>query len=128
MVFPTSSRPATIVPPLSVRLSANWMRRRRLVVVDRLDEPSRDSGIMPKSTAVDRRARALCVELARVTAGRPLQWRMARLIVTAAGLDDAAAYTAIAHAIRKGWLIYEGDPPHICLTDQGRAIAAGADD
>ena len=122
------SLPVTIVPPLSVRLSANWMRRRRLVVVDRLDEPSRDSGIMPKSTAVDRRARALCVELARVTAGRPLQWRMARLIVTAAGLDDAAAYTAIAHAIRKGWLIYEGDPPHICLTDQGRAIAAGADD
>ena len=99
------SLPVTIVPPLSVRLSANWMRRRRLVVVDRLDEPSRDSGIMPKSTAVDRRARALCVELARVTAGRPLQWRMARLIVTAAGLDDAAAYTAIAHAIRKGWLI-----------------------
>jgi hypothetical protein len=122
------SLPVTIVPPLSVRLSANWMRRRRLVVVDRLDEPSRDSGIMPKSTAVDRRARALCVELARVTAGRPLQWRMARLIVTAAGLDDAAAYTAIAHAIRKGWIIYEGDPPHICLTDQGRAIAAGADD
>jgi hypothetical protein len=60
---------------------------------------------MPKRTAVDRRARALCVELARVTAGRPLQWRMARLITTAAGLDDAAAYTAIAHAIRKGWLI-----------------------
>jgi hypothetical protein len=84
--------------------------------------------IMPKSTAVDRRARALCVELARVTAGRPLQWRMARLIAMAAGLDDAAAYTAIAHAIRKGWLIYEGDPPHICLTNQGRAIAAGADD
>jgi hypothetical protein len=53
---------------------------------------------------------------------------MARLIVTAAGLDDAAAYTAIAHAIRKGWLIYEGDPPHICLTDQGRVIAASADD
>jgi hypothetical protein len=84
--------------------------------------------IMPKSTAVDRRARALCVELARVTAGRPLQWQLARLIATAAGLDDAAAYTAIAHAIRKGWLIYEGDPPHICLTNQGRAIAAGADD
>ena len=84
--------------------------------------------IMPKSTAVDRRARALCVELARVTAGRPLQWRMARLIATAAGLDDAVAYTAIAYAIRKGWLIYEGDPPHICLTDQGRAIAASADD
>ena len=122
------SLPETIVPPLSVRLSANWIRRRRLVVVDRLDEPSRDAGIMPKSTAVDRRARALCVELARVTAGRPLQWRMARLIATAAGLDDAAAYTAIAHAIRKGWLIYEGDPPHICLTDQGRVIAAGADD
>ena len=122
------SLPVTIVPPLSVRLSASWIRRRRLVVVDRLDERSRDAGIMPKSTAVDRRARALCVELARVTAGRPLQWRMARLIVTAAGLDDAAAYTAIAHAIRKGWLIYEGDPPHICLTDQGRAIAAGAED
>jgi len=122
------SLPVTIVPPLSVRLSASWIRRRRLVVVDRLDERSRDAGIMPKSTAVDRRARALCVELARVTAGRPLQWRMARLIATAAGLDDAAAYTAIAHAIRKGWLIYEGDPPHICLTDQGRAIAAGADD
>jgi len=122
------SLPVTIVPPLSVRLSASWIRRRRLVVVDRLDERSRDAGIMPKSTAVDRRARALCVELARVTAGRPLQWRMARLIATAAGLDDAAAYTAIAYAIRKGWLICEGDLPHICLTDQGRAIAAGADD
>jgi hypothetical protein len=57
-----------------------------------------------------------------------MQWRVARLIVTAAGLDEAAAYTAIAHAIRKGWLIYEGDPPRICLTDQGRAIAPGVGD
>jgi hypothetical protein len=80
---------------------------------------------MLTNTAVDRRARALCVQLARVTEAGSMQWRTARLIVTAAGIDESAAYTAIAYAIRMGWLILERDPPHsICLTDAGRILSA----
>ena len=76
--------------------------------------------------AVDRRARALCIRLARMPEAGSMQWQMVRLIVTAAGLDDAAAYTAIAYAMRKGWLIWEGDPPHsVRLTDAGRRLVAG---
>jgi hypothetical protein len=28
-------------------------------------------------------------------------------------VDDAAADAAIAYAIRKGWLIGDGEPPHV---------------
>jgi hypothetical protein len=76
--------------------------------------------IGPRSK-VARRARALCVELVRVTGGRPMQWHMVAPIVIAAALDDADA--AIAYAIGQGWLIGEGNPPHsVCLTDDGRAL------
>jgi hypothetical protein len=78
---------------------------------------------MPKRTAVERRARALCVELARVTDGRPMQWRMAQAIGEAVGIDEAAADVAIAYAIGKDWLTGGGRPPHsICLTDDGRRV------
>jgi hypothetical protein len=73
---------------------------------------------MPKRIAVDRRVRALGVELARVTAGRPMQWRMAQTIGEAIGIDEAAADVAI---VQRDWLIADGNPPHsICLTDAGR--------
>jgi hypothetical protein len=68
---------------------------------------------MPKRTAVDRQARALRVELARVTDNRPMQYRMVSPIAQAAGLDDATADVAIAYAVERGWLLGEGDPPPI---------------
>jgi hypothetical protein len=69
--------------------------------------------------------RALCVELARVTDNRPMQWRMVRSIGTAAGLDDAAADAAIAYAIDREWLIGEGQPAHsICLIEGGRTVTS----
>jgi hypothetical protein len=83
---------------------------------------------LPAMTALDERdstARALCVELARVTDGRPLQWRMVRLIGPAVGQDEATADMAIAYAVERDWLIAAGNPPHsICLTDAGRVWAA----
>jgi hypothetical protein len=79
-----------------------------------------------KASQVETRARALCVELARVTGYWPMQYRMVRPIVKAVGLDDGAADAAIAYAVEKGWLITdvaEDEPPHsICLTDAGRRI------
>jgi hypothetical protein len=58
---------------------------------------------MPKSTPlmvnqskVEKRARALCVELAHVTGNRPMQYQMARLIARLAATDYATADTAIA--------------------------------
>ena len=78
---------------------------------------------MPKVSKVERQARALCVELARVTEAGPMQWRMVRTLVIAAGMDDAPANKAIAYAIEKGWLIGEGQPTHsVCLTDDGRML------
>jgi hypothetical protein len=83
---------------------------------------------LPAMLALDERrstARALCVELARVTDGRPLQWRMVRLIGPAVGQDEASVDAAIAYAVARDWLIAAGNPPHsICLTDAGRVWTA----
>jgi hypothetical protein len=69
----------------------------------------------------DNTARALCVELARVTANRPLQSQMVRLIGPALGQDEAAVDAAIAYAVEHGWLLAAGNPAHsICLSDAGR--------
>jgi hypothetical protein len=82
-----------------------------------------------KSNVAENRARAVCIELARATGNRPMQYRMVRPIVMAAGLDDAAADAAIAYAVDKGWLVTdiaeEGPPLGICLTDAGRRLVAG---
>ena len=68
-------------------------------------------------------ARALCVELARATGGKPMQWRMVRLIGPALGQDEAAVDAAIAQAVEQGWLLAAGNPAHsICLTDDGRRV------
>src|SRR5260370_31429843 len=78
---------------------------------------------LPAMLALDERngmARALCVELARVTDGRPMQWRMVRLIGPAVGQDEASFDAAIAYAVRRGWLIAAGHPPHkLCLPAAG---------
>jgi len=80
-----------------------------------------------KSNVAENRARAVCIELARATGNRPMQYRMVRPIILAAGLDDAAADAAIPYAVDKGWLvtdIAEEGPPHgICLTDAGSPVA-----
>ena len=71
-----------------------------------------------------RRARALCLELERVTGGRPVQYRMVAPIAQSIGFDAAAAEAAVALAIEQGWLIGTGKPPHsVCLTDEGRNLA-----
>jgi hypothetical protein len=44
---------------------------------------------LPAMLALDTTARALCVELARATGGKPLQRRMVRLIGPALGQDEA---------------------------------------
>ena len=85
---------------------------------------------MPRKSKAERQARALCVELARVTDNRPLQYRIVQPIVIAAGLDYAAADAAIAYAVEKGWLTTavsedETDPAlSICLTQEGRILSA----
>jgi hypothetical protein len=85
---------------------------------------------MAKASKAQRQARALCVELARETGNRPMQYRMVRPIVIAAGLDDAAADAAMTYAVERGWLTTdvsedEPGPAHsICLTDAGRTLAA----
>ena len=80
---------------------------------------------MAKASQVERQARALCVELARVTGGWPVQWRLTNSIGKALGLDQGASDAAIAYAIGKDWLLTEGQPPHsICLTEGGRVMVA----
>jgi hypothetical protein len=56
---------------------------------------------MARAYQAEKRARALCAELARVTDGRPMQWRMVAPIAKAVGVDDAAAYAAVSHAIQQ---------------------------
>jgi hypothetical protein len=80
---------------------------------------------MAKASQVERQARVLCVELARVTRGRPMHWCTVDSIMAAAGVADPAADAAVAFAVGRGWLLEEGQPPHsICLTEGGRVMVA----
>jgi hypothetical protein len=75
------------------------------------------------SKDIERRARAVCVELARATGSRPMHWRTVGPIGQAVGLDNASA--AVAYAAGQDWLLTEGQPPHgICLTDGGQQMVA----
>jgi hypothetical protein len=50
---------------------------------------------------------------------------MVQLIGPAIGQDEATADMAIAYAVERDWLIAAGNPPRsICLTDDGRVMAA----
>jgi hypothetical protein len=70
-----------------------------------------------------RRARALCVELARVTGARPMQNRLVAPIAQSIGLDAAAADAAVTLAIEQKWLVRSGELPHsVRLTDKGRHL------
>jgi hypothetical protein len=74
---------------------------------------------------VERQARALCAELARVTGSRPQQWCAAQAIGRAIGLDDPGA--AVAYAIGRDWMLGGGAPPHsISLTEAGRVVSAAS--
>src|SRR5882762_1046866 len=78
---------------------------------------------MARTSQAFRRARALCVELERVTGGRPVQYRMVAPIAQSIGFDTAAAEAAVALAMEQRWLIGKGEPPHsVCLTDAGRSL------
>jgi hypothetical protein len=78
-----------------------------------------------RTTLVEKRARALCAKLARMTDRRPMQYRQVRLTARAVALDYETADAGIAYAIGQGWLIGEGEPPHsIWLTDSGRVMVA----
>jgi hypothetical protein len=69
---------------------------------------------MPRASLVEKRARALCVELARVTGYRPMQYRMVRLIARSVALDYKTADAAIAYSVEKGRLFGKDKPPHRC--------------
>jgi hypothetical protein len=78
---------------------------------------------MAEASQAFTRARALCVELARVTGARPMQYRMVAPIAQSIGLDAAAADAAVALAIEQKWLVRSGERPHtIRLTDEGRHL------
>jgi hypothetical protein len=76
---------------------------------------------MPRRTPVDRRARALVLELARVTEGRPQQWCSLTEVADRSGADAEAVY----YAVQQHWVdvVPALDPHSICLTDEGRQIA-----
>ena len=80
-----------------------------------------------KQSQVEKRAHALCIELACVTADGPMEYRMVRLIARLNTIDYETADAAIVFAIQEGWLISEGEPPHsVCLTNEGRAATTRA--
>src|SRR4030088_3467610 len=60
----------------------------------------------------DSRPRALCAELVRASGDQPLQFRLPVPIARASGLGNFEAEVAVIDAVRRGWLIAEGEPPH----------------
>jgi|HubBroStandDraft_6_1064221.scaffolds.fasta_scaffold502297_2 hypothetical protein len=80
-----------------------------------------------RTTLVEKRARALCVKLASLNDGTPMEYREVRLMARVLALNYETADGAIAYAIQKGWLTGEGEPTQsICLTDEGRAPQTGS--
>jgi hypothetical protein len=78
-----------------------------------------------RTSLVEKRARALCAGLARVTESKRVPWQMVRLMARPVAFDYETADAAIEYAIKKGWLICVGEPPHsVCLTDDGRNLPA----
>ena len=60
-----------------------------------------------------------------MTESKPMPGRMVRLIARSVAFDCETADAAIGYAIKKGWLIGVGEPPHsVCLTDDGRELSA----
>jgi hypothetical protein len=85
-----------------------------------------------RQSKVEKNARALCVELARVTNSRPMQWRMLGSLAQGLKFTDDEMGAAILAAAEREWILVDelaakGDaPPHsICLTDDGRILSAG---
>ncbi len=75
----------------------------------RLSRPATNPGpLVARASRVENRARALCIELARVTDSWPMQYRMAQTIAKAVGQDEATADMAIAYAVERDWLIAAG--------------------
>jgi len=55
-----------------------------------------------------------------------MQWRMAKTIGKAVGIDEPTADAATAYAVERDQLIAEGNPPHsICLTNCGCVWCGG---
>ena len=82
---------------------------------------------MARASHVEKRARALVLELARVTEGRPQQWRMLQDLEQRLGFDQAAMTAAVLEAAKRGWIAVDPlaakgkAPPHsISLTEEGR--------
>jgi hypothetical protein len=59
---------------------------------------------MAKPSKAEKQVRALCVELARATGGRPVQWRMLHEIEERLGFDEKATAAALLAAIERNWI------------------------
>jgi hypothetical protein len=80
-----------------------------------------------KAPQVERRTRALCVELAHATGGGAQRWCALDMIAQAVGQDHDTASAAVAYAIGKNWMLAGGTPPHsISLTEAGRVLSAAS--
>jgi hypothetical protein len=75
-----------------------------------------------RASKVERQARALCGELARVTGGRPVQWRMLHEIEERLGFDEKATAAALLAALERGWIqairCCVGRPPYHLIRDR----------
>jgi hypothetical protein len=70
-------------------------------------------------------ARRIVAEVEQVTDGRPMRWVALQQVARRLQIRRTFVTEAVRVAVNSGWLIGEGEPPHsVCLTDQGRAMAA----
>ena len=79
----------------------------------------------PESRQLDKRTRALCVEVARITGNRRLKYCLLEPIAKSLGLNGGEVEAAAIDAVRRGWLLAREDGSHsVCLTDAGRVWIA----
>ena len=57
-------------------------------------------------------ARAMREDVTRVSRGRPCHWVTVHEVAQRLGLDDETTEVAVRQAIKEGWFIADGDPPH----------------
>jgi hypothetical protein len=57
-------------------------------------------------------ARAMREDVMRVSRGRPCHWVTVHEVAQRLGLDDETTEAAVRRAIKEGWFVADGDPPH----------------
>jgi hypothetical protein len=68
--------------------------------------------MIEQADETERTARAMRDDVVRVAKGRPCHWVTVHDIAQRLGIGDDVSDAAVRHAIKQGWFVADGNPPH----------------